>query len=90
MQTEMLFYVNSTNQYRLRVFVSFCIVKKVFMNNGYIGIPINASTTLDLNIKNREMLGVVLSKKCFYNMLFFTPLQLFFLLIKVVIYTSFY
>jgi len=40
------------------------------MNNPYIGIPINASTTLDLNIKNREMLDVIWSKKCFYNMLF--------------------
>jgi len=40
------------------------------MNNHYIGIPINASTTLDLNIKIREILGVILSKKCFYNLLF--------------------
>jgi len=40
------------------------------MNNPYIGIPINTSTTLDLNIKKREILGVILSKKCFYNMLF--------------------
>jgi len=44
------------------------------MNNPYIGIPINASTTLDLNIKNRELLGVILSTKCFYNMLFLHPI----------------